>query len=461
MPLHTGKGRTVAAALERTTNYVENPDKTNSGEFISAYECNPSIADQEFLFSKRQYETSTGRNQGDSDVIAYHLRQSFKPGEIDPERANKIGYDLAMSLTKGKHAFIVCTHIDKTHVHSHIIFNSTSLDCTRKFRNFWGSSFAIRRLSDILCAENGLSIIENPKPSRGSYGAWLGDGKALSARGQLERIIDGILAGECKDFDSFLAAMRAANVEVKQGKHLAFRIPNGKRFIRCDSLSEEYSEKAIRARVAGKRVVKAKEKAEPAAPQMLIDIQARMQQANSPAFRRWATKENLREMAKTMTYLKEKGLMDYAVLSKTCAEASARVSSLSKQSKANSERMKQISELQKQIGVYAKTREVYLQYRKLPQNKQTKFYNEHTGEIIACQAAKRYFDSIGLKKFPPMQSLKREYAALSAENKKVYSEYKQARKEMTELMTVKHNVERILGMKPEKTEPRRQQEQER
>ena len=277
MPLHAGKGRTVAAALERTTDYVENPDKTNSGEFISAYECNPAIADQEFLFSKRQYETITGRKQGDSDVIAYHLRQSFKPGEIAPERANKIGYELAMSLTKGKHAFIVCTHVDKAHVHSHIIFNSTSLDCTRKFRNFWGSSFAIRRLSDILCAENGLSIIENPKPSRGSYGTWLGDGKPLSARGQLEQIIDGVLAGGCKDYDSFLAAMQAANVEVKQGKHLAFRIPAGKRFIRCDSLSAEYSEKAIRTRIDGKRVVKAIEKAAPVAPQMLIDIQARMQ----------------------------------------------------------------------------------------------------------------------------------------------------------------------------------------
>ena len=461
MPLHTGKGRTVTAALDRTTDYVENPDKTNSGEFISAYECNPAIVDQEFLFSKRQYETITGRRQGSSDVIAYHLRQSFKPGEIDPERANKIGYDLAMSLTKGKHAFIVCTHVDKAHVHSHIIFNSTSLDCTRKFRNFWGSSFAIRRLSDILCAENGLSIIENPKPSRGNYGAWLGDGKPLSVRSQLERIIDSILAEGCKDYDSFLAAMRAANVEVKQGKHLAFRIPNGKRFIRCDSLSEAYSEKAIRTRTAGKRVVKAKGKAAPAAPQMLIDIQARMQQANSPGFQRWATKVNLKEMAKTMIYLQENGLMDFAALTKGCAEASEKFNGLSERSKANTERMKQISELQKQIGVYSKTREVYLQYQKLPQKKQAKFYNEHTSEIIACQAAKRYFDSVGLKKLPSMQSLKQEYAALSAENKKVYSEYKQARKEMTELMTVKHNVERILGMKPEKTEPRRRQEQER
>ena len=117
MPLHTGKGRTVAEALGRTTDYVKNPEKTDGGELVSAYQCNPAIVDQEFLFSKRQYASITGRNQKEHDVIAYHLRQSFKPGEITPELANKIGYDLAMSLTKGKHAFIVCTHVDKEHIH--------------------------------------------------------------------------------------------------------------------------------------------------------------------------------------------------------------------------------------------------------------------------------------------------------------------------------------------------------
>ena len=153
MPLHAGKGQTVAEALGRTTEYVKNPEKTGGGELVSAYQCNPAIADQEFLFSKRQYATITGRNQKKHDVIAYHLRQSFKPGEITPELANKIGYDLAMSLTKGKHAFIVCTHVDKEHIHSHIVFNSTALDCTRKFNNFWGSSFAVRKISDLLCWE--------------------------------------------------------------------------------------------------------------------------------------------------------------------------------------------------------------------------------------------------------------------------------------------------------------------
>lgn len=126
----------MAQALGRGTGYVENPSKTEGGEWITTYESAPAITDQEFLFSKRQYAAMTGREKKDSGVIAYHLHQSFKPGEIDPAMTNKIGYDLAMSLKKGNHAFLVCTHVDKTHIHSHIIFNSTRLDCSRKFRNF-------------------------------------------------------------------------------------------------------------------------------------------------------------------------------------------------------------------------------------------------------------------------------------------------------------------------------------
>jgi len=136
IPIHAGKGGSVAAALGRSTDYVMNPEKTNAGEFVSAFECDPLTVDAEFNFSKTQYVNITGRNYGKKDVLAYHLRQSFKPGEVDAETANKIGYDLALKLTKGNHAFICCTHVDKKHLHSHIIFNSTSLDCTRKFRNF-------------------------------------------------------------------------------------------------------------------------------------------------------------------------------------------------------------------------------------------------------------------------------------------------------------------------------------
>ena len=403
MPLHSGKGRTVAEALGRVTDYVENPEKTNGGDLVTAYQCNPSIVDQEFLFSKRQYAATTGRERKDNDVIAYHLRQSFKPGEITPELANKIGYDLAMSLTKGKHAFIVCTHVDKHHIHSHIVFNSTAIDCTRKFRNFWRSSFAIRKISDMLCLENGLSVIAEPKPSRGSYGTWLGEDKPPTVRGQLEQIIDTALGQGCKDFDSFLAAMKTAGAEVKRGKHLAFKIQNGKRII------VPKAKAAVQSR-----------------PNLLIDIQAKMQQANSPGFERWAKIFNLKEMAKTVIYLQEKGLTDLGELEKVCDAVVQKFNDLSDQLKAASARMKDISELQKHIGAYGKTREIYAQYRKLTGRKREKFYEQHSSEITVCQAAKRYFDSLGLKKLPSMQSLKQEYAMLKTENRKRYPEYKQA-----------------------------------
>ena len=455
MPLHTGKGRTVAEALGRTTDYVKNPEKTDGGELVSAYQCNPAIVDQEFLFSKRQYASITGRNQKEHDVIAYHLRQSFKPGEITPELANKIGYDLAMSLTKGKHAFIVCTHVDKEHIHSHIVFNSTALDCTRKFRNFLGSSFTVRKISDLLCWENGLSVIENPKPSRGSYGTWLGE-KPPTVRQQLEHIIDAALA-DCKDFDSFLAALKTAGIEVKRGKHLAFKIPGGKKFVRCSSLGEDYSEAAILERISGKRIVPPK--AERTAPNLLLDIQAKMQQARSPGYERWASVFNLKEMAKTLNYLQGHGLLKYADLEAACDAAVQKYHDISDRTKANSERMKEISELQKHIGTYGKTREIYAQYRKLPPKKQAEFYAQHASAIISCEAAKRYFDSLGLKKLPSIQSLKQEYAALLAENKKLYPDQKKAKTEMMELLTAKHNTSRILGLTEEEKKRKLRQEE--
>ena len=179
MPLHTGKGRTVGQAI---IDYTENPQKTDGGRLITSWQCDSRIADAEFLFTKNQYIQKTGRVRGEDDVIAYHLRQSFVPGEITAEEANRLGCELAKRFTKGNHAYIVCTHIDKAHIHNHVIWNSTALSQTRKFRNFWGSSRAVRRLNDTICIENGYSIVENPKRHGKSYNKWLGDKKKPSIK---------------------------------------------------------------------------------------------------------------------------------------------------------------------------------------------------------------------------------------------------------------------------------------
>ena len=173
IPLHTGKGRKAGKAIAAIIDYVENPEKTDNGKFISSYECDSRIADAEFALAQRIYQTKSGREQKENDVLTYQIRQSFKPGEITPEEANRLGYELGMRFTKGQHAFIVCTHIDRRHIHNHVIFNAVSLDCTKKFRDFLGSGKAIRRLSDIVCIENGYSVIDEPKRRRGlSYNRW-------------------------------------------------------------------------------------------------------------------------------------------------------------------------------------------------------------------------------------------------------------------------------------------------
>ena len=153
--MHVNKGKTLAQCLEARTDYAQNPEKTEKGNLVTAYECDPMTCDEEFLLSKRQYRQFTGRDQR-GDVIAYQIRQSFKPGEITAEEANRVGYELALAFTKGRHAFIVATHTDRAHIHNHIIFNSTSLDCRRKFRDFHRSNMAVQKVSDRICLEHGL-----------------------------------------------------------------------------------------------------------------------------------------------------------------------------------------------------------------------------------------------------------------------------------------------------------------
>ena len=233
MPLHIGKGRTESTAISDIIDYVANPQKTDNGRLVTGYECDSRIADTEFVMAKRQYIAITGRVRGKDDVIAYHVRQSFRPGEITPEEANRLGVEFAKRFTKGNHAFIVCTHIDKAHVHNHIIWSSVNLDCDRKFRNFWGSTKAVRRLSDTICIENGLSIIENPNPHGKSYNKWLGDKAKPSHREQLRMMIDQALEQKPTDFDELLKMLSEMGCEVtRRGKAIRLKAPGWKNIAR-------------------------------------------------------------------------------------------------------------------------------------------------------------------------------------------------------------------------------------
>lgn len=242
--MHVNQGKTIADCLTDRIDYSKNPDKTQGGELISAYECDPKTADAEFLFAKRQYKTLTGREQ-QSDVIAYQVRQSFKPGEITPEDANRVGYEFAERFLKGRHAFFVATHTDKKHIHNHIIWNSTTLDYKRKFRDFLGSGRAVARLSDAICTEHRLSVIADPKRGKNHYGKWLGNKAKPSHRELLCGLIDAALLQKPDSFDTLLKLLRDAGCEVRRrGNTLSLRHPGKKGFVRLSSI-DGYSKKYL------------------------------------------------------------------------------------------------------------------------------------------------------------------------------------------------------------------------
>ena len=449
MPLHTGKGRTVGKAIQDIIGYVENPDKTDGGRLISSYQCDSRIADAEFLFSKRQYLAKTGRRRGADDVIAYTIRQSFAPGEITPEEANRLGCELARRFTKGNHAFIVCTHIDKEHIHNHIIWNSTTLDCTRKFRDFLGSGRAVRRLNDTICIENGYSIVANPKRRGKSYNKWLGS-KPPCHRDRLRMAIDDALTKKPADLDALLKLLGEAGIEVSpRGKSIRLRAPGQKNFVRLDgdSLGAEYDISALLAVLSGERThtpsAKIIHRADPPKVNLLVDIQAKLQAGKGVGYARWASVFNLKQMAQTMNYLTEHGLLDYADLAAKAASATERYNGLSEKIKAAEQRMAEIAVMKTHIINYSKTRDVYVAYRKAGYSK--KFKAEHESDILLHQAAKKFFDETGLKKLPTVKSLQAEYAALLAEKKAVYADYRRARDDMKELLTVRANVDRLMG----------------
>ena len=445
LSMHKSKGKTPAVSLSERVAYILNPTKTDGGRLVSAHGCDPATAAAEMLLTRRQYLDAGGWVPGnDKEVLAYHIRQAFKPGEITPEDANRIGRELAERFTKGRYQFIVATHIDRGHVHNHIIFAAVSEDAGRRFRDFLGTAKAVRKISDRLCLENGLSVIENPKRGRKDYGKWLGDQRPLSAQEKVRDAIDAALAQ-------------------RRGSSLSFLAPGQEKATRCrkKTLGDDYTPEAIQERIEGRRVVSSSRSKAPAKParkvNLLIDIQSKLQAGKGAGYAQWAKVFNLKQMAQTISFLEENGLLEYDALAARAAEGTARFNELSGTIKRTEGRMAEIAALQKQIVNYSKTRDVYAAYRKAGYSK--KFLAAHETEILLHKAAKAAFDKLCLQKLPTYKTLQAEYAGLLAEKKKAYAEYAAAKKEMQAVLTAKANVDRLLGAPPERPEQEKEQAQ--
>lgn len=455
--MHQNKGKSVGQCLKDRTDYAKNGEKTEQGEMISSYACDKETVDEEFMLAKQEYLRITGRKPK-GDIIAYQIRQSFKPGEITPEEANEIGYETAMRFTKGNHAFIVATHTDRAHIHNHIIFNSTNLNCDRKFRDSWFIALALQRVSDTVCLEHALSVIKPRKPSerdnRNPY-------NRASFRNALREKVDLLLQNNPKDFGEFLKQLQEAGYEIKEGKHTAIRGAGQKRFIRFSSLGEGYREEDIKKRITGEMEFDPEEQKREAFKQrtggkwkkpdrgfdLLIDINKKMQEGKGKGYERWAKIYNVKQVSKALLFLQEHGIRDYADLDKKATESAARFHELSDSIKAREARLAEIAVLKTHIINYSKTKEVYVAYRKSGYSK--KFLEAHREEILLHKAAKEAFDKLEMKQLPKMKELSAEYSQILAEKRKLYEEYRAAKKEMMDYQIAKQDIDRFLKIDEE------------
>ena len=449
--------------MEDRFTYGLNPEKLGA---VSSYLCDPNTAPAEFLLVKSQYLAETGRAVS-RGALFFQIRQAFLPGEVTAEEANRIGYETAMRWTKGKYQFFVCTHIDKEHIHNHIYYNSTAYDRSRKFRNFIGSSFALRRLSDRVCLEHDLSVIANPKlHSKGRYlhyGQWLGENQKLSQKEQIRLAIDAALTERPKDFADFLRRMETAGIQVKHGRGgvISFLVPGQQRAarFRASTLGDGYGPEDVQAVIDGKaptRTATARKAPAPRRVNLLIDIQERMRQGKGPAYERWAKVYNLKQMAAALQYLKEHQLFEYDDLAAKTDAATERFHTLAGDIQQTEAELSRVSDLMAAVVQYAKTRPAFDGYKAAKYSR--KYLAEHEAELADYRAAKATMaELLGGEKLPKMDVLKEKRRQLAARKKALYLEYRKAQQDMRELVAVKGSVDHLHGL----TDNQRNKEQAR
>ena len=396
----------------------------------------------------------------------HQVRQSFKPGEVTPEEANRIGYETAMRWTKGKYAFIVATHTDKAHIHNHIVYNSTSLDGSRKFRDFYFSAIALRRLSDLICMEHMLSVIK-PRPyeereKRTDYP------RQVPHRDVLCMAIDEALKQRPKDFDELIKILISLGYEYKDGKQPAVRAEGQKRYIRFRSLGEGYTKEDLEAILAGLKTHEEKSYSRQPhnrKPKMslLIDIEAKLQEGKGAGYERWAKVFNLKQMANAMNFIQAHNIRSLQELDDFVNNTVATNDGILTSIKADEERLQEIAVLKKHILNYSKAKDTFAAYKASGYSK--RFYEEHRDVLTLRKAAKQAFDEYREKHgedvpIPRVKDLNAEYAEILARKKKNYTEYRREKSQMQEYLMAQKIVETMLHDDRNRQADQQREEQE-
>ena len=429
------KIKPIKSTLSKALDYIENPDKTDGKMLISSFGCSYETADIEF-----GYTLSQALDKGSN--LAFHLIQSFAPGEVDYEKAHEIGKQLADAVTKGQHEYVVTTHIDKGHIHNHVIFCAVNFVDHHKYNSNKRSYYGIRNMSDKLCRENGLSVVVPGKGSKGkSYAEYQAEKTGTSWKGKLKIAVDALIP-QVSSFEELLTRLQAAGYEIKPGKYVSCRAPGQERFTRLKTLGADYTEEAVRERIAGRRAKAAKAPREQRDVSLLIDIENSIKAAQSKGYEQWAKIHNLKQAAKTMNFLTEHKIEQYADLVSRIEEMSAESGQAADALKNAEKRLADMAVLIKNVSTYQKTKPVYDAYRKARNREKYRAGQEQA--IILHEAAARSLKAAGIAKLPNLAALQSEYEALQAQKEALYADYGKLKKKVREYDIIKQNIDSIL-----------------
>ena len=432
MSIHLNKGKTARQSIAARLDYIMNPTKTNGGALISSHACMPETAVNEFMLYRQEYFENTGR-EIENEVLVYHVRQAFKPDEITPEEANEIGKELASRMTDDQFAYVVATHIDKHHVHNHIVICSTALDCQHKYRDVKRSGKDLAQLSDEICEEHQLSVIRDPQNKTVSYDKWQGNQRKFTHRDELRMQPDG--------FDALMQLLEDVGCRIKRGAQISIKPPEGKRYIRLDTLGSEYDETSLRRTLAHDHVHIPKiPRGDFNGSQVkrLIDIEAKLRAGKGKGYQVWAERNNIDAKAQMVIFLKEHQIDSLEELNDQIQELTNQQKELKAALREKQNRMKEINRQRQTIRDYSRTREVYTQYRESGWS--VKFYQEHRQEIEDHKNAQAVYSSLD-GKTPTLKELTAEYDELKEQKENDQAILAELKPKLTDLKHIRYNYE--------------------
>ena len=426
--------------MSKAIAYILNPEKTDEKLLVSSYGCASETAAREFEWTRKIAEQ---KGMNPVRIIARHVIQSFEIGEVTPELAHEIGKQFADEILGGKYEYVLTTHIDKDHVHNHLIFNAVDFVDYHAYKSYKRIYYDMREISDRLCKENGLSVIP-PSQNKGmGYKEYTEAKRGTSWKQKLKQTIDRLVI-TAKDYDDFLRLMQEAGYEIKTGKYISFRAEGQERFTRSKTIGENYTEERIKERIAGRTPRRSQRQTTPKGISLIGDIQERIRLIDSKGYEHKAKLTILKEAARTLNYLTENNLLQYADLEKKVEDVHSSYDRTGKELKGVEARLREVQPLIKNISNYQRLKPVYDAFQKAKDK--PGFKAKHEAELVIFEAARSTLLAMqGDEKLPSLKTLQAEQQRLLEEQQRLYDERVKLKKEVKQIETIKSNVDTFLA----------------